>query len=56
MCGGLWNWFWIRLLFSLFIEAVVKTPIIEIVVCPLLVQTFYVIFMQLNSKREIVLF
>lgn len=34
MCGGLWNWFWIRLLFPLFIEAVVKTPIIEIVVCP----------------------
>lgn len=39
-----------------FTEAVLKTPIIETVVCPLLVQRFYVIVTQLNSKRDIGLF
>lgn len=42
-------------IFILFTKAVLQTPVIEIVVCPLLLYRFYVFFMQLNSKRESVL-
>lgn len=56
MCGGLWNGFGLAFYVHVFTEAVLKTPIIETVVCPLLVQRFYVIVTQLNSKRDIGLF